>query len=117
MCPEWTVRVVDASGRAMADVPVQRSCSDYTTDLHHSRETQRTDATGSVRFAIHHQRMPYALRILGVISSALSGGVHAGFGQRGSVDSLGRGPTPDNVFQWYGEEDQLNHTIQITSRD
>lgn len=112
MCPEWTVRVVDAGGAAMAGVRVDRYCDDYSTDLYRSHETLRTDSGGSARFAIHHQRMPYALRLFGAISSALSGGVHASFGRKGYVSALVHSPAPENVTQWYGEEDRLSHTIQ-----
>lgn len=112
MCPEWTVRVMDSSGAAMAGVPVRRACADYSTDRYNHSDELRTDATGTVRFTIDTRRMPLVERIAGAISQARMG-VHASFGRRGSVDSLGRGPTPENVFQWYGEENRLSHTIQI----
>lgn len=112
MCPEWTVRVIDASGTPMAGVPVKRACTDFTTGRYGHSDELRTDATGTVRFMIDTRRMRLVERIAGAITQAQMG-VHASFGRRGSVDSLGRRPTPDNVFQWYGEENRLSHTIRI----
>lgn len=120
-CPAWSVRVVDASERPVANVTVRRTCQDYSTERASHETDAVTGADGRVQFEEERNRVSLLRRWLGNTASALSEGVHAGFGRHGSVFAFGNGLRGSAVSQgiiedWTGGQTAMNSKIVVSAQ-
>lgn len=88
--PAWKLRVVDAEGNPVKNMPVNYSWQNYSLESNGNEERTRTDENGYVSFPERTIRAALLQRMLGPVLNILQTGVHASFGSSGHIVVWGR---------------------------
>ena len=116
-CPDWTVTVLDQSGRPVPGGLVRLGYTNYSAEGEHHRIDRITDESGQAAF---ERRTLYAssLRRAYYILLSARAGVHASFGPSATVTAFGDGmegydvdPNTDTLVFWHGQPNPMASKI------
>jgi hypothetical protein len=111
VAPEWKVRVVDRTGKAIQDVVVRESYEHYSAELSGHEEDLRPDSQGNVTFSKKVIWAPLFKRLFVMVLSA-TGGAHASYGPHCFIFAFG-GNLQSTSLDWNGSPLHLESTIVV----
>ncbi len=89
--PDWSITGVDGSGLPVEGFTVRESYQNYSIESYGHERDQLTDGSGKAHFARVTAWHSLGRRAVGIILSALMGGLHASFGTHAHVFAFGKG--------------------------
>lgn len=116
-CPDWTVTVLDQSGRPVPGALVRLGYTNYSAEGEHHEIDRITDESGQAVFERRTLHASSLRRAYYILLSARAG-VHASFGPSATVTAFGDAmegydvdPNTDTLVFWHGRPNRMASKI------